>query len=231
MNPPTAPADDLLSEQTQPDLLWGIDKRAGKVKPLRRAPSARGLLICGVDEAGRGPLAGPVYAAAVVLNPKKHIRGLDDSKKLGAATRERLAIKIQTDALAFGIASASVEEIDRMNILNASLLAMRRAVEKLLISPDEVWVDGNHVPLMPYTARAIIKGDALVAAISAASILAKSARDRELVSLARAYPAYAFEQHKGYATQLHLAMIRQHGACPAHRRSFAPVKHILGDLL
>jgi len=111
------------------------------------------------------------------------------------------------------------------------MLAMRRAVEKLLISPDEVWVDGNFVPLVQYPARAIIKGDALVSAISAASILAKSARDRELVGLARAYPAYAFEQHKGYATQLHLEMIRVHGACPAHRKSFAPVKHILGELL
>jgi len=234
MSLPPDPADAThpdAPDQSQRDLLWGIDKRAGKVRPLRKPPSARGLLICGVDEAGRGPLAGPVYAAAVVLNPKKHIRGLDDSKKLSAATRERLAVKIQTDALAFGIASASVEEIDRINILQATLLAMRRAVEKLLISPDEVWVDGNHVPLLPYTARAIIKGDALVAAISAASILAKSARDRELANLARTYPDYAFEQHKGYATQLHLARIREHGACPAHRKSFAPVKHIIGDLL
>jgi ribonuclease HII len=223
------PAGDLEPDH---DLLWGIDKRAGKmVRALRKPPSAKGLLICGVDEAGRGPLAGPVYAAAVVLNPKRMIRGLDDSKKLTAVVRERLAIKIQTHALAFGIASASVEEIDRMNILNASLLAMRRAVEKLLITPDEVWVDGNQVPHISFTARAIIKGDALVAAISAASILAKSARDRELVSLSRTYPNYSFDKHKGYATQLHLAMIREHGACPAHRRSFAPVKHILGDLL
>ena len=184
-----------------------------------------------MDEAGRGPLAGPVYAAAVVLNPRKLIRGLDDSKKLGAKERERLAVRIQTEALAFGIATATVDEIDRMNILNASLLAMRRAVEKLLIVPDEVWVDGNYVPLISYTARAIIKGDSLVAAISAASILAKSARDRELVALARQYPNYGFERHKGYATQLHLARIREYGACPAHRRSFAPVKHILGELL
>jgi ribonuclease HII len=224
-----ARAQEALEEPH--DLLWGIDKSARKVKPLRKAPSAKGLLVCGVDEAGRGPLAGPVYAAAVVLNPKKPIRGLDDSKKLNASTRERLAVKIQTDALAFGVASASVEEIDRMNIFHATMLAMRRAVEKLLITPDEVWVDGNFVPLVPYTARAIIKGDALVSAISAASILAKSARDRELVGLAREYPHYAFEQHKGYATQLHLEMIRVHGACPAHRKSFAPVKHILGDLI
>ena len=213
------------------DLLSGIDRQWRKIKPLRKPPSQKGLLICGVDEAGRGPLAGPVYAAAVVLNPKKPIRGLDDSKKLSAKERERLAVRIQTEALAFAIATASVDEIDRMNILNASLLAMRRAVEKLLIVPDEVWVDGNHVPLISYTARAIIKGDALVAAISAASILAKSARDRELVALARQYPDYGFERHKGYATQLHLARIREHGACPAHRRSFAPVKHILGELL
>jgi ribonuclease HII len=228
---PVEPQDSALPQDPPHDLLWGIDKHSGKSRPLRKAPSAKGLLICGVDEAGRGPLAGPVYAAAVVLNPKRIIRGLDDSKKLNAATRERLAIKIQTHALAFGIASASVEEIDRMNILQASMLAMRRAVEKLLITPDEVWVDGNQVPLLTYTARCIIKGDALVASISAASILAKSARDRELVSLARTYPQYSFDKHKGYATQLHLAAIREHGACPAHRKSFAPVKHILGDLL
>ena len=212
------------------DLLTGIDKRR-KIVALRKPPPLKGLLICGVDEAGRGPLAGPVYAAAVVLNPRKTIRGLDDSKKLSAKTRERLAIRIQTDALAFGIASASVEEIDRINILNATLLAMRRAVEKLLIAPDEVWVDGLYVPRIDITARAIIKGDAQVAAISAASILAKAARDRELLLLAKQYPDYAFERHKGYATQLHLARIKEHGACPAHRQSFAPVKHILGQLL
>ena len=224
-------ANDALTPAAPPDLLSGIDRQWRKIKPLRKAPSQKGLLICGVDEAGRGPLAGPVYAAAVVLNPKKPIRGLDDSKKLSAKERERLAVRIQTEALAFAIATATVEEIDRMNILNASLLAMRRAVDKLLIVPDEVWVDGNYVPLIPYTARAIIKGDALVAAIAAASILAKSARDRELVALARLYPDYGFERHKGYATQLHLARIREHGACPLHRRSFAPVKHILGELL
>ena len=220
-----------LSEDVQPDLLAGVGRHSRKVKALRRPPPQKGLLICGVDEAGRGPLAGPVYAAAVVLNPDKRIRGLDDSKKLTAARRDKLAIKIQTGALAFGIASASVEEIDRINILQATLLAMRRAVEKLLISPDEVWVDGNQAPLLTYTTRAIIKGDAQVAAISAASILAKTARDRELVTLAKAYPGYGFERHKGYATQLHLAKIRELGACPAHRRSFAPVKHILGDLI
>lgn len=223
--------DEHLTDEIQPDLLAGMDKHSRKIKALRRPPPQKGLLICGVDEAGRGPLAGPVYAAAVVLNPGRAIRGLDDSKKLTAARREKLAVKIQTDALAFGIASASVEEIDRINILQATLLAMRRAVEKLLISPDEVWVDGNQAPLLRYTTRAIIKGDAQVAAISAASILAKTARDRELVTLAKAYPAYAFERHKGYATQLHLAKIRELGACPAHRRSFAPVKHILGDLI
>ena len=213
------------------DLLTGIDRFARKIKPLRKPPSAKGLLVCGVDEAGRGPLAGPVYAAAVVLNPKKYIRGLDDSKKISEKERERLAVRIQTDALAFGIASASADEIDRMNVLNATLLAMRRAVEKLLITPDEVWVDGTQIPLVPYVARAIIKGDAQVAAISAASILAKTARDREMVMLAAQFPEYGFEQHKGYATQLHLARIREHGACPAHRRSFAPVRHILGELL
>ncbi len=223
--------DDRLAEEIQPDLLSGVGKQGRKSKALRRPPPLKGLLICGVDEAGRGPLAGPVYAAAVVLNPGRPIRGLDDSKKLTAARREKLAVKIQTNALAFGIASASVEEIDRINILQATLLAMRRAVEKLLITPDEVWVDGNQAPLLRYTTRAIIKGDAQVAAISAASILAKAARDRELVALAKAYPGYAFERHKGYATQAHLAKIRELGACPAHRRSFAPVKHILGDLI
>lgn len=223
--------DDRLAEEIQTDLLSGVGKQGRKSKALRRPPPLKGLLICGVDEAGRGPLAGPVYAAAVVLNPGRPIRGLDDSKKLTAARREKLAVKIQTNALAFGIASASVEEIDRINILQATLLAMRRAVEKLLITPDEVWVDGNQAPFLRYTTRAIIKGDAQVAAISAASILAKTARDRELVALAKAYPGYAFERHKGYATQAHLAKIRELGACPAHRRSFAPVKHILGDLI
>jgi ribonuclease HII len=233
----SAKSDEHLPVEA--DLLTGIDKfassRRRKIVALRRPPTQKGLLICGVDEAGRGPLAGPVYAAAVVLNPKKIIRGLDDSKKLSAKERERLSIRIQTDALAFGIASASVEEIDHINILNATLLAMRRAVEKLLIAPDEVWVDGLYVPTfdnyMDSTARAIIKGDAQVAAISAASILAKSARDRELLLLARQYPDYGFERHKGYATKLHLERIKQYGASPVHRRSFAPVRHILGALL
>ncbi len=231
MLPDTSPAHESVNISCEPDLLAGIDQQARKIKPLRKAPPIKGLLICGVDEAGRGPLAGPVYAAAVVLNPRRIIRGLDDSKKLSPKERERLAVRIQTDALAFGIASASVEEIDRINILQATLLAMRRAVEKLLITPDEVWVDGSHVPRLDYTARAIIKGDTLVAAISAASILAKSARDRDLVHLAKQYPGYGFERHKGYATQLHLARIKELGACPAHRRSFAPVRHILGQLL
>jgi ribonuclease HII len=223
-----APAADPV---VQPDLLDGVDGRARRVKALKKPPPARGLLVCGVDEAGRGPLAGPVYAAAVVLHPARRIRGLDDSKKLSEATREKLAVRIQTDALAFGVAHASVEEIDRINILQATLLAMRRAVDKLLVRPDEVWVDGNHAPRLAYTTRAIIKGDAQVAAISAASILAKTARDRELISMAKVFPGYGFERHKGYATRLHLEMIRLHGACPAHRLSFAPVKHIVGDLL
>ena len=231
MQPESSPGKESAYASGAPDLLAGIDSQARNIKPLRKAPSMKGLLICGVDEAGRGPLAGPVYAAAVVLNPKRIIRGLDDSKKLSPKERERLSVRIQTDALAFGIASASVEEIDQINILQATLLAMRRAVEKLLITPDEVWVDGTHVPRIDYPARAIIKGDALVAAISAASILAKSARDRELLQIAKQYPGYGFERHKGYATQLHLAQIKALGACPAHRRSFAPVRHILGQLL
>ncbi|MBI5919217.1 MAG: ribonuclease HII [Nitrosomonadales bacterium] len=186
------------------------------------------LLICGVDEAGRGPLAGPVYAAAVILNQDRPIPGLNDSKKLSEKKRDRLALEIREHALAWAIASASVEEIDRINILRASLLAMQRAVAALSLTPHEVLVDGLHCPETGLPSRAIVKGDSTVAAISAASILAKTARDAELLTLHEAYPHYGFAVHKGYPTAVHLAALRRHGPCSEHRRSFGPVKALLG---
>ncbi|HET8610618.1 MAG TPA: ribonuclease HII [Burkholderiales bacterium] len=187
-------------------------------------------LICGVDEAGRGPLAGPVYAAAVILDPAVIIEGLADSKVLKPETRERLAVEIRTHATAWAVGSASVEEIDHINILQASLLAMRRAVEALHVLPDEVLVDGDKMPKLTIAARAIVRGDATVAEISAASILAKTARDAEMVALHQRYPQYRFDQHKGYSTPAHLAALQMHGVCPVHRRSFAPVRLLLeGD--
>ncbi len=184
-------------------------------------------LICGVDEAGRGPLAGPVYAAAVILDPAAIIDGLADSKMLKPETRERLAVEIRTHATAWAIGTASVDEIDRINILQASLLAMRRAVEALHVPPDEVLVDGDRVPTLTVAARAIVRGDATVAEISAASILAKTARDAEMVALHQLYPQYRFDRHKGYSTPAHLAALQMHGACPVHRRTFAPVRLLL----
>jgi ribonuclease HII len=178
---------------------------------------------CGVDEAGRGPLAGPVYAAAVILPRKTRIDGLADSKTLSPAKREALAIEIKQQAIAWAVASASVAEIDTLNILRASLLAMKRAVEGLRVLPRRVVVDGLHCPELPCPARAVVAGDASIAAISAASILAKVARDRLMVELHRQYPQYGFESHKGYATEFHLAALRTYGACEIHRRSFAPV--------
>jgi len=183
-------------------------------------------LLCGVDEAGRGPLAGSVFAAAVVLDPARPIEGLADSKVLTAAARERLAVEIRGRAMAWAIASATVEEIDSINILRASLLAMRRAVEALGMEPDEVWSDGLHTPQVPFMCRAIVKGDAKVGAISAASILAKTARDAEMCELDPRYPLYGFAHHKGYASPEHLAALQQHGPCEIHRRSFEPV-HVL----
>jgi ribonuclease HII len=181
-------------------------------------------MICGVDEAGRGPLAGPVVAAAVILDPARPIVGLADSKKLSARRREKLAAEIRANALAWSIAEASVEEIDRINILQATLLAMQRAVAGLSILPTEVLIDGNRCPVLAVPARAIVGGDATVAAISAASILAKTSRDAGLVTLHARYPQYGFERHKGYGTAEHLAALRLHGPTPAHRRSFAPVR-------
>jgi len=179
-------------------------------------------LIAGVDEAGRGPLAGPVVAAAVILDPDLKMSDLRDSKTLRADERERLAIEIRAHAIAWAVAHADVAEIDAMNILQASLLAMRRAVAALSIQPEQALVDGDHCPEFGCPARAIVKGDRDVASISAASILAKTARDAMLVDLDRLYPAYGFAQHKGYATAEHLAALNRHGPCPAHRR-FMPV--------
>ena len=185
------------------------------------------LIICGVDEAGRGPLAGPVYAAAVILDSSRPIEGLADSKKLSAKRRDYLALEIKQRALAWAIAEASVEEIDSINILRASLLAMRRAVEMLQLRPQEVWVDGLHCPDTGLPSRAIVQGDSSVAAISAASILAKTARDAAMLLLHAHYPQYGFDGHKGYPTAAHLAALQVHGVSAVHRRSFRPVRELL----
>lgn len=183
-----------------------------------------GALICGVDEAGRGPLAGPVFAACVILRDYDPIEGLADSKVLSHERREELAVQIRSRAATWAVASASVEEIDQINILRASLLAMRRAVEQLTIDPHEVLVDGLHCPEVRFPVRAIVDGDALVAEISAASILAKTARDALMVEMHALYPDYGFARHKGYSTRQHLEALRRFGVCPIHRRSFAPVR-------
>ena len=184
-------------------------------------------LVAGVDEAGRGPLAGPVVAAAVILDELKPIRGLKDSKVLTALKRERLFDEIHAKALCLSIAQASVEEIDTLNILQATMLAMKRAVEGLRLRPGKVLVDGNRLPVLRIHAEAIIGGDATVKSISAASILAKVFRDRLCLELHREHPQYGFHDHKGYCTPEHLAALRAHGACPHHRRSFAPVREML----
>ena len=181
-------------------------------------------MIAGVDEAGRGPLAGPVVAAAVILDPACAIPGLADSKKLSAGQRERLFETITRDALAFAVAAASVEEIDRLNILAATLLAMRRAVDGLGVVPGEVLVDGNRLPDFPMRARAIVGGDDSEPCIMAASILAKVTRDAGMAALHCQYPGYGFDRHKGYGTALHLAALRRLGPSPAHRQSFRPVR-------
>lgn len=187
-------------------------------------------LIAGVDEAGRGPLAGPVVAAAVILDELHPIAGLNDSKQLSAAKRERLFDEIRARALCFAVAQASVQEIDALNILQATLLAMRRAVLGLRLAPKLVLVDGNRLPVLPMRCEAIVKGDTMVAAISAASILAKVTRDRWCLDCDHAYPQYGFAQHKGYGTAQHLAALRQHGACPVHRTTFAPVARLLAHM-
>jgi ribonuclease HII len=182
-----------------------------------------GRRICGVDEAGRGPIAGPVCAAAVLLDPARAIEGLADSKLLTERRREALAVEIRAKALAWSVAWASVEEIDRHNILRATLLAMQRAIRGLAVLPDEAWVDGNRCPEADCTVRAFVGGDRLHAPISAASILAKCARDAEMRRLHGIYPQYRLDRHKGYPTPEHLELLAQHGACEIHRRSFAPV--------
>src|SRR4051812_32647732 len=184
---------------------------------------------CGVDEAGRGPLAGPVFAAAVILGARHGIRGLADSKILTEARRDALAVRIKQRAVAWAVASASVEEIDALNILQATLLAMRRAVEALEKAPTEVLVDGLYCPKIAHPARAVVHGDALIAEISAASILAKTARDALMVALHVEYPGYGFDKHKGYGTPEHLNALRVHGASLVHRRSFAPVRLVLDE--
>ncbi len=184
-------------------------------------------LIAGVDEAGRGPLAGPVVAAAVILDDMNPISGLADSKKLTAKRREKLFDEIRAKALCCSIAEASVEEIDQLNILQATLLAMRRAVQGLRLKPVKVLVDGNQLPRLDVLAEAIVKGDATVPAISAASILAKVHRDRWCAQYHEAFPLYGFDAHKGYGTAQHLAALREHGACPQHRKTFRPVTDVL----
>ena len=195
-------------------------------------PAALGLpfdarIVCGVDEAGRGPLAGPVVAAAVILDPARPIDGLRDSKQLSPARRDALAQAIRERALGWAVARASVAEIDRLNILRASLLAMRRAVEALPLAPTLARIDGNQPPTLACGVELIVGGDALEPCISAASILAKTARDADMLALHACHPEFAFDRHKGYPTTEHLARLRHHGPCAAHRRSFAPVRAAL----
>ena len=185
-------------------------------------------VICGVDEAGRGPIAGPVFAAAVVLDVRCPIAGLADSKLLAPARRERLAAEIRERATAWSVAWATVEEIDRLNILQATMIAMQRAVAGLSMDPDEAWIDGNRCPALDCRARPVVRGDRLVPAISAASILAKTARDAEMRRLHERYPAYGLDRHKGYPTAEHLERLARFGACEIHRRTFAPVRERLG---
>jgi len=186
-----------------------------------------GEVICGVDEAGRGPLAGPVFAAAVILDSAKPIAGLRDSKKLSPARRDELALIIQRDALAWSVAQCSAAEIDALNILQATMLAMRRAIEGLPVTPTLALIDGNRCPVTAIRTEAIVKGDDKVLEISAASILAKTARDALLLEMHARYPQYGFDQHKGYPTAYHLARLREHGVTPEHRRSYAPVREVL----
>ncbi|MDH5571542.1 MAG: ribonuclease HII [Gammaproteobacteria bacterium] len=183
--------------------------------------------IAGVDEVGRGPLAGPVVAAAVILDPRQPIDGLADSKKLSEARREQLAIEIKSKSIAWAIGRAEVEEIDAINILQASLLAMKRAVEQLHVQPELALVDGNRCPALACESRAVIKGDSIVAAISAASIIAKVARDHEMVELDAQYPGYGLAKHKGYPTKAHILSLQEQGVSVIHRRSFGPVKKLL----
>lgn len=192
--------------------------------PLLQPPEG---LVCGVDEAGRGPLAGPVVAAAVILDPTQPIVGLNDSKKLSAKRRAALAIEIRAKAIAWAVAEASVEEIDRINILQASLLAMQRAVHALNTLPTHALIDGNRCPQLRCTAQAIVGGDCKVASIAAASILAKTVRDAGMLELHGVYPQYGFDRHMGYPTAAHLKALHEHGVSPVHRLSYAPVARLL----
>lgn len=185
------------------------------------------LIIAGVDEAGRGPLAGPVMAAAVILDPRLPVTGLVDSKTISAAKREKLAAEIRQKALAWSIARAEVEEIDRINILQASMLAMSRCIQALHVRPDKIQVDGNRCPETDIPVEAIVRGDCTVPAISAASILAKVSRDREMVAMDALYPGYGFADHKGYPTRVHITALMRLGVCPIHRRTFSPVRKVL----
>ncbi|MCG6934193.1 MAG: ribonuclease HII [Gallionella sp.] len=185
------------------------------------------ILVCGVDEAGRGPLAGPVSAAAVILDPDQPIAGLADSKKLSEARRDRLAPQIRERALAWAVAYAEVDEIDQLNILQATLLAMRRAVLALPVRPQQMLVDGLYCPDTGIPGTAIVQGDSRIAAISAASILAKTSRDALMLELHATYPDYGFASHKGYPTAAHLAALREHGVSAVHRKSFRPVRELL----
>ena len=198
-------------------------RRLANLDLFEQAALASGR-ICGIDEAGRGPLAGPVVAAAVILDPARRINGLRDSKVLNPARREELAARIRERAIAFAVAEASVEEIDELNILQASLLAMRRAVDALGVVPEYALVDGNQMPRLTMPGRAIVSGDALEPAISAASILAKTARDTMMRSFDAVHPGYGFAQHMGYGTPEHLDCLQRLGPCVLHRRSFAPVR-------
>ena len=197
----------------QPDLFASLSRNAH--------------LVAGVDEAGRGPLAGDVFAAAVILDPTRPISGLADSKVLTALRRDALALEIQEKALSWSVATATVEEIDQINILQATLLAMKRAVEGLHIAPELALVDGNQPPRLSCEVQTVVKGDSLIEAISAASILAKTARDHDLLRLHALYPDYGFDLHKGYGTALHMARLKQFGPSAVHRRSFAPVRVLL----
>lgn len=188
------------------------------------------MLIAGVDEAGRGPLAGPVIAAAVILNPNNKIKGLADSKKLTKLRRESLFEEIQVKALAWAVGRAEVAEIDKLNILQATLLAMQRAVAALCVQPNKVLVDGNCCPVLDYPVEAIVGGDEKISAISAASIVAKVTRDHEMVELAELYPGYQFAKHKGYPTGEHVAILKKLGPCLIHRRSFAPVRAVMMEV-
>jgi ribonuclease HII len=208
------------------NLCFPFGEQANPDSVFRGGPST--VLRAGVDEAGRGPLAGPVCAAAVILDPGCLIPGIQDSKKLSACQRARLAESIRRLSLSWAVAWASVEEIDRLNILQASLLAMQRAVAALCVAPGEVWVDGNQCPKLPCPVQAVVGGDAKVPAISAASILAKTARDAEMMRLHSLYPQYGLDEHKGYPTQSHLRALRVHGVSCIHRKSFRPVRQLVG---